>query len=411
MRFCTQTLGCKVNQYETGAIERILIERGHELVAPGDGCDVCIVNTCAVTAEGDRKSRAAIRRMKRLEPSAMIAVCGCYSELDPATVEKLDVDILYGASDKGSFISKIISTKIDFEELPPGNTASRTRAYLKIQDGCNNFCTYCIVPYLRGRSRSLPLEKVTEYAKQLGEKGYKEIVITGIEVSSYCHEEPDRLLAAICAVHAAVPNARLRLGSLQPSIMTGDFCKELSKIPNICNHFHLSLQSGCDKTLKRMGRKYTTEQVAANMKAIRKHFPGCGITADLIIGFPGETDDEFEQTLSFVEKAEFSDMHVFPYSARPGTKAAEMEGQIEKEIKRVRSRMVTAVAKDKALEFKKTYLEKTVEVLFERDKKGFSIGHTTNYLEVAAKPQVERNTIKTVKITAYANGVLYGEII
>jgi threonylcarbamoyladenosine tRNA methylthiotransferase MtaB len=484
MKFCTMTLGCKVNQYETQAIERILCEYGHELVDFGDGCDVCILNTCAVTAESVRKSRQAIRRIKKLEPDALIAVCGCYSHLEPDEVADLGVDLIGGATDRGEFARMVKGLFLDrscensnrttpdsaesppsyakrarekkpgrapfaheggtarrrwglshirqtnrppvllasetLEELPPGNTANRTRALLKIQDGCNNFCSYCIVPYIRGRSRSLPLTKVAEYAKLLEKQGYKEIVITGIEVSSYGNDLfsktdepspcPASLLTALTTIHVAAPNTRLRLGSLNPSLLTPEFCRELSKIPNLCNHFHLSLQSGCDETLYRMGRKYNTKQVMEGIKSIRKHFNDCSIAADLITGFPGETDEEFLQTLSFIKKAAFADMHIFPYSVRPGTKAAKLPNQVDKSVRKERARAATKIATEMTNEFKQVQLEKTAEVLFEQYKNGYSTGHSTNYLEISVKEKVNRNSIHNVRITGLLNGKLYGEI-
>ena len=457
MRFCITTLGCKVNQYESQAMEYLLCEQGHEAAALGDGCDVCIINTCAVTAESERKSRQAVRRMKKLEPDAFIAVCGCYSQLNPEAVSKLGVDLVGGISDRAwdrgtvllspsnrktghkndSVMPNIYnqSPPVLFEELPPGNTASRTRALLKIQDGCNNFCAYCIVPYIRGRSRSLPLERAREYAAQLEEQGYKEIVVTGIEIASYgkdlmkqrtclpaseiteqrtCPPASD-LIKAIKTIGEAAQNVRIRLGSLSPSIMTEEFCKELSKIPNLCNHFHLSLQSGCDETLKRMGRKYTVNQVLKSIKSIRKYFNNdgedCGITADLIVGFPGETDEEFNKTLGFIKKAGFSDMHIFPYSIRPGTKAAQLPGQIDKSVKKERAKKAAVIANEIAENFRKNQLSKTMEVLFEQESNGLFTGHSRNYLQVTVKENVKKNCIKKVKITGAKNSILTGEIV
>ena len=472
MRFCITTLGCKVNQYESQAMERVLCERGHTTAVMGEGVDVCILNTCAVTAESERKSRHIIRRMKKLEPAALVAVCGCYSQLEPDAVRTLGVELVGGAGDRLGFVTKVEelwdsampstqkgqkndsaiqsspsqSPPVTFEELPPGNTASRTRALLKIQDGCNNFCTYCIVPYIRGRSRSLPLERVVEYAAQLEKQGYKEIVATGIELASYgleimkqntreqqCDTKFPRSKShcpgmekmkqstcppaslAFVAISNAAPSTRLRLGSLSPSLITEEFCREISKIPNLCNHFHISLQSGCDETLKRMGRKYTANQVYESIKSIRKHFDIngelCGITADLIVGFPGETDEEFAQTLAFIEKAGFSDMHIFPYSIRPGTKATEMPGQIEKDIKKERARMAAIITNKNTTKFKTAHIGKTITVLFEQEKTGISKGHSSNYLEVTVKEKVKQNSIKKVKIISYKNNVLTGEIV
>ena len=461
MKFCTVTLGCKVNQYETGAMEGILRSRGHEPVTAGSGCDVCIINTCAVTEESVRKSRQTIRRLKKLHPDAGIVVCGCFSQLDPAAVEELGVDLLSGTTDRRGFVMSVMElmkltdktgdskltccTQTDpitqgdgglvmadaFEELPPGETANRTRALLKIQDGCDNFCTYCIVPHIRGRSRSLPLSRMAEYAKQLDEQGYKEIVITGIEISSYGKDlhltSPavqlptfnfqfstfNSLSTAIQTISFAAPNTRLRLGSLDPAILTDEFCRQLGEIPNLCNHFHISLQSGCDGTLKRMGRKYTTHQVQQAINSIRNQFKDCGITADLITGFPGETDVEFEQTINFIKEAAFSDMHIFPYSPRPGTKASILPDQIDKKIRKERAKKALETSEKMSDDFKRSQIGKTVEVLFEQEKGGFSTGHTGNYLMVSVRKgllKIKRNTIKPVKITNIKNDILHGEI-
>ena len=472
MKFCTITLGCKVNQYETQAIEGLLRDWGHEHKASGEGNDICLINTCAVTAESIRKSRQTIRRLKKLEPGAKIAVCGCYSQLDENEVKKLGVDLIGGTTDRAGFAKKVdelinsigaakgVLNSIDskqgdgssalyrhcgldpqstyipchpepakvsaFEELPPGAATNRTRALLKIQDGCNNYCTYCIVPHIRGQSRSLPLEKMAEYAKNLEKQGYKEIIITGIEISSYgkdfgstviaapepqSHCAPDKpnLITAIKTISTAAPKARLHLGSLDPFILTDGFITELGKIPNLNNHFHLSLQSGCDEVLKRMGRKYTTKQALNSIKTIRNLFVDCGITADLITGFPGETEEEFTQTQEFITKAEFTDMHIFPYSLRPGTKAADYPGQIEKSIKKERARRLTEKAEEMSTRFKQKQIGKTVKVLIEQEKDGFSTGHSTNYLEIRIKEKIKRNSIKNIKITALKNNILQGE--
>jgi len=444
MRFCTTTLGCKVNQYETQAIESLLKERGHELKKLGEGNDVCIVNTCAVTAESVRKSRQAIRRMKKHEPDAIIAVYGCYSQLEPESILKLEADIISGTADRQELVQRIEtlanaanesqfpdnketlviaatepqSPDITFEELPPGSASNRTRALLKIQDGCDNYCAYCIVPYARGRSRSLPLDRMVEYAKKLEEQGYNEIVITGIEISSYGKDfdQPQKnanhpLITAIKAISKAAPNSRLRLGSLDPAMLKDDFTKQLSEIPNLCNHFHISLQSGCDETLQRMGRKCNTKQVQKAIESLRTYFKDCGITADLITGFPGETEEEFKQTLAFIENAAFSDMHIFPYSLRTGTKAEKMPNQIDKNIRKERAKKAAASAKEMSADFKQAQIGKTASVLFEQEKDGLCIGHSSNYLEIAVKEKVGKNSIHNVKITTIKNGVLTGEII
>jgi len=464
------TLGCKVNQYETGAIEELLIKRGHELAAPGDGCDVCIFNTCTVTAESARKSRRGIRRLKKLEPGALVAVYGCFSQAEPEIAEKLGADLISGTFNRHGFAYKIEETVLknkdnicqndtkiefkrktnqkalketnnyNFEELPPGGSKNRTRALLKIQDGCDNYCTYCIVPQVRGRSRSLSLHVISQYAKQIADQGYKEIVITGIEISSYGKDQnqaqpaqntkknpysaplqnlPDTsceivlfpLIKAIQTIHAAAPNVRLRLGSIDPSIMTEGFIKELKNIPNLCNHFHLSLQSGCDKTLKRMGRSYTASQVKKTIETINKHFTDCGITADLITGFPGETENEFHQTLEFIKNAGFSNMHIFPFSPRTGTKAAEMQDQIDITVRKQRAKIASGISSITSNNFKLSQIGKIVTVLFEQEKNGYSTGHSSNYLEINVKKKIDRNTIENVRITDVRNGMVSGEII
>jgi len=445
------TLGCKVNQYETQAIESILKDGGHEMKIPGEGCDVCIINTCAVTAESVRKSRQAIRRMKKLEPEAIIAVYGCFSQLEPESVAKLKVDIISGTSDRLEFAQRVEDTGTvllsynktrgrffcppggntktrgrffcppdgnTFEELPPGSASNRTRALLKIQDGCDNYCAYCVVPYARGRSRSLPLSRMAEYAKQLEEQGYKEIVITGIEISSYGKDfsQPPltatpSLITAIRTISSAAPNTRLRLGSLDPTMLTDEFIIQLRDIPNLCDHFHISLQSGCDETLRRMGRKYNTKHVQKAIDSIRNYFKECGITADLITGFPGEAEVDFNRTMAFIKKAAFSEMHIFPYSPRPGTKAEGLPNQIDKKIKKERAQKAAAIAKTNANNFKQSQIGKTTQVLFEQEKGGFYVGHSSNYLEIVVKEKVEKNSIHNVKISAIKNNILTGEVI
>ena len=434
MRFSTMTLGCKVNQYETGAIESILTGRGHELVKPGDGCDVCIINTCAVTLESVRKSRQAINRMKKLEPNARIAICGCYSELENEEVTNLGADLISGTKDRTAFALKVEELIMQscnpqqnrtqepspclytFEDLPPSTTTTRTRALLKIQDGCDNYCAYYMIPYAREHSRSLPHDRIEEHAKQLENQGYKEIIITGIEISSYGKDLPPTLsttslINAISTIQTAAPAARLRLGSLDPAILKDDFIQNLKTIPNICNHFHLSLQSGCDETLKRMGRKYNTSQTQKAISSLRSHFKDCAITADLITGFPGETEAEFEQTLDTITKAKFSDMHIFPFSPRPKTKAAEMPGQVEKHTRKERAHKATEVAAAMANDFKESQIGKTVEVLFEQQKHGCSVGHSSNYLEIHAQEKKAKNTMHKVRITGFKNNRLTGEIV
>jgi len=300
-----------------------------------------------------------------------------------------------------------------FEDIPPGGGAARTRALLKIQDGCDNYCAYCVVPFVRGRARSLPVARAAENAALLCGRGYREIVITGIEISSYGKDlDGAPALGRVAReISAAAPGARLRLGSLDPGAVTGGFCRELGAVPNLCNHFHLSLQSGCDDTLRRMGRKYGAGEALEAMGSLRQAFPDCGITADLIVGFPGETDAEFMQTLAFIWAAGFSGMHIFQYSPRPGTRAADMPEQVEKGAKRARARAAAAVAAIMAHDFRLGQVGKTVQVLFERKRGGLWVGHSGNYIEVAAMEGGARNEICDVKITKIKDNLALGEII
>ncbi|MCL2226523.1 MAG: tRNA (N(6)-L-threonylcarbamoyladenosine(37)-C(2))-methylthiotransferase MtaB [Oscillospiraceae bacterium] len=434
MKFCTTTLGCKVNQVDTEAVEGALISNGHVLAEAGDGCDACIINTCAVTAESVRKSRQAVRRMRKLEPGALIAVCGCLSQLEAEAAEALGADVVGGSADRLGFaleIEKLCAERSDgdlvdfrklvdggppeggqFEELPLCGPSGRTRAFLKIEDGCDNFCAYCVIPYARGRVRSLPLERIAAHAQALAERSFKEIVVTGVEISSYGKDlaSGTTIIDAVREISRAAPNVRLRLGSLAPSALTKEFCGELAAFPNICGHFHISLQSGCDETLRRMGRKYEAGAVMDAMSSLRALFPDCGITADLITGFPGETDEEFEQTLSFIKAARFSSMHVFPFSQRPGTKAADMPEQVKKMVRRERAHVAKEAADVMAADFARRQIGKTVQVLFERERNGFWTGHSENYIEVAVRQGGRKNAVFTVKLTDIADGRVFGEI-
>ena len=329
MKYIISTLGCKVNQYETQAMETMLMEKGHEPAAPGELAELVIVNSCAVTAESGRKSRQSIRRLRDENPGALLAVCGCYAQISPEEATGLGARVVFGAADRRGFVEAIEkaaatgegSREIDepfkrrsFERLPAGAMAGRTRAMLKIQDGCVNFCSYCIIPYTRGRLRSLPMEEAGTEAAALAAQGYRELVLTGIEVASYGLDLPGRpgLAELIETVAAAAGDMRLRLGSLEPTVITEEFCRRLSATGKLCPHFHLSLQSGCDKTLKNMNRKYDTGRFYAAVELLRRFFPGCAIGCDLITGFPGETERDHKETLAFMEKCGFASMHIFP---------------------------------------------------------------------------------------------------
>ena len=428
MKYIISTLGCKVNQYETQAMESFLQQHGHEPAVPGELADAVIINTCAVTAESGRKSRQVIRRLKEENPGAIVAVCGCYSQIEPEEVAQLGADVIFGAADRGKLVEAVEkaygtgegSRDIDepfkrreFEVLPAGAVAGRTRAMLKIQDGCVNFCTYCIIPYTRGRLRSLPLEDAAAETAKLDREGYREIVLTGIEVASYGVDLPGKpgLADVIETVAEAAPHMRIRLSSLEPTVITEDFCRRLAATGKICRHFHLSLQSGCDRTLKAMNRKYDTARFFRTTELLREYFPGCALTCDLIVGFPGETEEDHAQTLEFIEKCAFSDMHIFPYSRRPGTPADKMEGQLSSAVKAKRSHEAQRVADKMHREFMESSLGQTLPVLFETaEGDGFS-GHSDTYLRVEAPGEKLRGSINQVRITGVDGELLTGEII
>ena len=428
MRVAFYTLGCKVNQYETAAMERILTDRGHVLV-PFDGpADAYIVNTCTVTAVSDKKSRQMIRRARKQSPDAVVAVCGCYPQTHPQDAEALDVDLVAGTGDRMRFLDLLEDAAREkepvvsldealrrrtFEVLPAGGLAERTRAMLKVEDGCANFCAYCVIPYARGPVRSLPLREAAEEARRLAGEGYREIVLTGIEISSWGRDlrTGETLIDLIESVCAAAPDCRVRLGSLEPRTITEDFCVRAAGLPNLCPHFHLSLQSGCDATLKRMNRKYGTARYLESVDLLRKHFqkPGPAITTDLIVGFPGETEEEFAQTLDFIRQCAFSAMHIFPYSKRPGTPAASMPGQVPNAVKEARAREAGAAAA--RMERRSLEQWKRVEVLFEEEKDGLWWGHTTRYCKVGVESGENlHNQLRQVDVTGVAGNALMGEL-
>lgn len=428
MKYIIYTLGCKVNQYETQAMETLLHEHGHSACAEGEIADAVIVNTCAVTAEAGRKSRQAIHRLREENPGAVVAVSGCYSQLSPDAVQKLGADIVYGTADRIKLVDAIertVSTgggerELDkpferrvFEELPAGAVSGHTRALLKIQDGCVNFCSYCIIPYTRGRVRSLPMESAVKQAAELDKKGYRELVITGIEIASYGVDLPGKpgLADVVCAIAAAAPHMRLRLGSIEPSVITEEFCEKIASCGSVCRHFHLSLQSGCNATLKAMNRKYDTARFYEAMVLLRKYFPGCGMTCDVIVGFPGETEQHQLETLKFLKKAQFSDAHIFPYSRRPGTPADKMDGQIDRAVKAKRSKQARAVVAETRNEFLRSMVGQTLPVLFETKEGRCWLGHSDNYLEVKAEGEDMRGTVRNVSINAVSDGILVGNVI
>ena len=423
MRFAFYTLGCKTNQYETQAMERLLTEAGHSIGGFHEVCDGYIINTCSVTAVADKKNRAVIRRCRRDNPDAVIAVCGCYTQHDAEAVRALGADVLGGSGERRAFLEEVLATaadrqrrerldealkRRDFEVLPAGGLEERTRAMLKVQDGCVNFCSYCIIPYTRGPIRSAPLELAVEQARELAARGYREIVVTGIEIAGWGKDLPGKppvseLIEAVCA---AVPELRVRLGSLEPRIVTEDFCRRLAKFPNLCPQFHLSMQSGCDTVLQRMKRKYDTARYFESLELLRQFFPGCAITTDMIVAFPGETEEEFAQSLEFIRKCRFADMHIFPYSRRPGTPAASMPGQHDNATKEARSRAAIAVASGMSEDYRKALIGSVQEVLFEEEEKGLWTGHAMNYVKVWVEGKDLHNQIRKVKITElYHEGV------
>ena len=428
MRYIISTLGCKVNQYETQAMESILQSHGHTKAGKGEIADAVIVNSCAVTAESGRKSRQTIRRLRDENPGCVLAVCGCYSQLEPDEVEALGSRVIFGAANRKDFVAAVEKAvaegsserNIDepfkrriIEDLPAGAVAGRTRAMLKIQDGCVNFCSYCIIPYTRGRLRSLPIEKAVEETIKLRDTGYREIVLTGIEVASYGVDLPGRpdLADIICACAEVSGDMRIRLGSLEPTVITEEFCRKLADTRKLCRHFHLSLQSGCDRTLKNMNRKYDTARFYSAVELLRKYFPGCALTCDLICGFPGETEEDHAATLGFIDRCAFADMHVFPYSRRPGTPADTMPGQLSRSVKERRAAQAAAVGKRMRDEFMQSSIGSTLSVLFETEEDGICTGHSDSYLPVSVKAHNLRGKTLDIVIRSYENGHLQGEVL
>ena len=428
MIFAFYTLGCKTNQYETQAMERILLEMGHEIGTFDEACDAYIINTCSVTAVADKKNRAVIRRCRKAHPEAVLAVCGCYPQHAADKLREMDIDVIGGSGGREAFLKLVLDAlenrahgecvdnalrRREFEVLPAGGLQERTRAMVKVQDGCVNFCSYCIIPYTRGPIRSAPLELAVAQAKELAQRGYKEIVVTGIEIASWGADLPGKppvtdLIEALCT---AVPDMRVRLGSLEPRIVTEEFCLRLKKYENLCPQFHLSMQSGCDTVLARMKRKYDTARYFESVQLLKTHFPGCAVTTDMIVAFPGETEEEFDASLAFIRRCGFADMHIFPYSRRPGTPADKMPGQHSNETKETRSRTAIAVAEEMSAAYREALVGTVHPVLFEEPDGEFYIGHAPNYVKVYARGENLHNQIRDVRITGlYRDGVI-GEIL
>ncbi len=427
-------LGCKVNAYETEAMQEMLENAGYEIVPFKEGADIYIINTCTVTNIADRKSRQMLHRARKMNPDAIVVAAGCYvqaqdgKEADPCIdivlgnnhkkdlieiLEKYDLKRTAGAVEKRqdekmtctvAEIEDINKTR-EYESLHLTKPGDHTRAYIKVQDGCNQFCTYCIIPYARGRVRSREQEDVVNEVKSLAANGYKEIVLTGIHLSSYGidHDGERHLLDLIRAVHEVDGIERIRLGSLEPGIITEEFADAISGLPKICPHFHLSLQSGCDATLKRMNRRYTSAEYYEKCRILRKYFDNPALTTDVIVGFPGETEEEFQESLAFVDKVDFYETHIFKYSKREGTKAARMEDQIDEQVKAQRSAAMIELGLKKKEAYERSFIGKTVEVLVEEDEvyegKTVQAGHTKEYIKIALESEKNlKNTIVKVQI-------------
>lgn len=423
-------LGCKVNAYETEAMQHLLEEAGYEIVPFTQKADVYVINTCSVTNMADRKSRQMLHKAKKNNPDSIVVAAGCYVQTSEKEVlNDLSVDIVIGNDRKHDLVrlleeysldsvndtvDDINDGKHDFEELFIDQTKEHTRAFIKVQDGCNQFCSYCIIPYARGRVRSRRFENVIAEVERLAANGFKEVVLTGIHLSSYGvdFEEATGLLELIQAVNAVKGIERIRLGSLEPKIVTEHFASELSKLDKICPHFHLSLQSGCDATLKRMNRKYTTKEYERGCELLRKYFVHPAITTDVIVGFPGETEEEFEQTKAYLEHIHFYEMHIFKYSKRKGTRAAVMPDQIDEQIKAARSEKLIALGHDMSKEFRKFYIGKNDEALFEEkavigDKEYF-VGYTKEYVKVAKETD---ENLENQIVSGRISGMLTDEIL
>lgn len=404
------------------------IEENYEIVDFEDKADIYVVNTCTVTNMSDRKSRQIIRRAKEKNWESILVVTGCYAQVAKEELSKIeDIDIVIGNQEKKDIVSYIkdyekekqehisnILYEKEFAEFGTTVYTDKTRAVIKVQDGCDRFCSYCIIPYARGRIRSRKPEEVISEIEEIAKKGIKEVVITGIHLASYGREckEKISLLGLLKQINEIRGIERIRLGSLEPTLMKEEFIEELVKLPKICNHFHLSLQSGCDETLARMNRRYTVEEFEKGIELIRKNYPDVSLTTDVIVGFPGETEEEFEKTYEFLQKVGFYKMHVFPYSSRKGTKAAQMPNQISGDIKEKRSKRLIELSNKNGEEQNRAYIGKELEVLFEERDEKYIKGHTTNYIMVYVETNdnLLQNTIKKVKITDIKNENLVGEL-
>ena len=426
-------LGCKVNAYEIEAMQQLLEEAGYEIVPFEPGADIYVINTCTVTNIADRKSRQMLHKAKKMNPEAIVVATGCYVQTGGEKLEKDEaIDLVLGNNQKinivealaeyaenkpghGSHVIKINQTK-EYEELSIDHTAEHVRAYIKVQDGCNQFCTYCIIPYARGRVRSRNIESVLKEVRALAEKGYKEVVLTGIHLSSYGvdfpEEKKETLLSLIRAVHEIEGIRRIRLGSLEPGIVTREFAEGIAALPKVCPHFHLSLQSGCDKTLKEMNRKYDTEKYRQAAATLRKYLPKVALTTDIIVGFPGETEEDFRESYAFAEEIGFAKIHVFPYSPKRGTPAAARKDQLLNAVKSERSHTLIQLSDRMAADFLADAVGTDAEVLYERAVgEGIYEGHTTNYMKVHGRSEADlTNRIAKTHITRAEGEMLFGDV-
>ena len=399
-------LGCKVNAYETEAMQELLEQHGYEIVPFKEGADVYIINTCTVTNMADRKSRQMLHRARKMNPGAVVVACGCYVQAKRDEIDDC-IDIVVGNNRKKDIIEILseheamqegvqkelvdINNINEYEELRLSQTAEHTRAYIKVQDGCNQFCSYCIIPYARGRVRSRSHDSVIREVEELARNGYKEVVLTGIHLSSYGVDTGDDLLSLILSIHEIEGIRRIRLGSLEPRIITEEFAKTIAGLPKMCPHFHLSLQSGCDATLKRMNRHYTSEEYYEKCVLLRKYFDNPALTTDVIVGFPGETEEEFAQSKAFIDKVDFYETHVFKYSKRAGTRAAQMEEQVPESVKAVRSNELLELARRKQASYEEALVGTTQEVLMEEEMicqgEIYQVGHTREYVKIGIRTE------------------------
>lgn len=410
-------LGCKVNAYETEAMQEMLEKNGYEIVPFKEGADIYIINTCTVTNMADRKSRQMLHRAKKMNPNALVVATGCYVQAKENSGEVDEcIDVIIGNNKKKDLIEILeqhiqkavidINHTKEYEEMHLSKTAEHTRAYIKVQDGCNQFCTYCIIPFARGRVRSRAKEDVIREVTDLANNGYKEVVLTGIHLSSYGVDlEGEDLLSLILAVNDVAGIERIRLGSLEPRIITEEFAKTIAGLTKMCPHFHLSLQSGCDETLRRMNRRYTSEEYYEKCQLLRKYFDNPALTTDIIVGFPGETEEEFEKSKAFVDKVDFYETHVFKYSKRQGTKAAVMENQVPEQIKTQRSNILLELDAKKREKYESNFVGKDVEVLMEEsvqiNGETFQVGHTKEYVKIALQTEENlQNQVTNVEIVS-----------